>query len=830
MKFTPDKLVLPLFGIVFAAALILASGIKPEEDFMALIPGELRKNGDYRKILDTFKPMDKMIVLASLEDETALPPEVLPEDWLAACTDELYAALEGSGLYKSLMYRWTMEDYTRTQALLDSRRFQLFDETDYARIEALAAEAPMRTLLEEWKRELYTSSDPFALRQLQADPLKLGALTAAKWDGLGTTGTMTLYEGRLSTADYRNMMILAEPAASGSDSRAAEGFVRELETEFARLEKAWPGVKIHWMTGHRYTFENARRIKRDVGLTVTLSFILILGLALLSYRRPLFSLLALIPSFFGFTVALAVCRLFFREISGIIVGCGSMLIGITVDYGIHLLFHADSLPRSDDFRQKVTGSLNRIRVPLLLSALTTIAAFSVLLFSRIPGYRQLGLFAGIGVGASLLFVLFAFPRLIPRPMAAPPLIRLPRPDGSRLLAPLFGFLTGRKPAVLLAALVLAAASVPGLLRVRFDGNISSMNAKSAAMADDETIITGRIDPFHYDTYVAVSGATEAAALTALVPVEETLAALEVEGLVEDTSSLLSILPPPEEQERRFARYRALTAAGTWKKTESTLVTTAATLGLKGEKLSPAVKALAEARYEPLTAASFDGTVLEPLAAGRIGSLDGTWLALTMVRLANPSSMKEVRDRLFAAHPGIILYNETAFAGEILDLIYGEMKRLGLIIAAVILTLILLFTRNIRKALAILLPIAFSFLLTFGLFGWLDIKINLMNCLVIIFIFGLVVDYSIFMVSALWYQPKEGGDSLFRDTSSRAILLSAFTTMAGLGVLVLASHPALKTLGAAAVTGITSGLVSVFMLSPAIISLLRPKAAGQGYPA
>jgi predicted RND superfamily exporter protein len=96
-------------------------------------------------------------------------------------------------------------------------------------------------------------------------------------------------------------------------------------------------------------------------------------------------------------------------------------------------------------------------------------------------------------------------------------------------------------------------------------------------------------------------------------------------------------------------------------------------------------------------------------------------------------------------------------------------------------------------------------------GWLGIKINIINSIISVFIFGLVIDYSIFLVSSLKQNQLN-----FTHTSGGAILISALTTMIGLGALVFAGHPALYSLGLTALIGIGSGLIVVIFFVPAVL--------------
>jgi 1-acyl-sn-glycerol-3-phosphate acyltransferase len=94
-----------------------------------------------------------------------------------------------------------------------------------------------------------------------------------------------------------------------------------------------------------------------------------------------------------------------------------------------------------------------------------------------------------------------------------------------------------------------------------------------------------------------------------------------------------------------------------------------------------------------------------------------------------------------------------------------------------------------------------------------IEFNIINIMVSTFIFGLGDDYSIFTMDGLLQEYKTGKKNLSSIRTS--IFLSAVTTIAGLGVLIFAQHPALKSIAAISIIGIAC----VFVMSQSIEPLL-----------
>ncbi len=111
----------------------------------------------------------------------------------------------------------------------------------------------------------------------------------------------------------------------------------------------------------------------------------------------------------------------------------------------------------------------------------------------------------------------------------------------------------------------------------------------------------------------------------------------------------------------------------------------------------------------------------------------------------------------------------------------------------------------------------SWLWTLGVMGVMDIKFNIFNIIISTFIFGLGIDYSIFITRGLTQEYKTGVKLV--GSYKTSILLSAFTTIVGIGVLIFAEHPALKSIATMSIIGIVSVVFVSFTIQPLMFNWL-----------
>ena len=209
------------------------------------------------------------------------------------------------------------------------------------------------------------------------------------------------------------MLLLVEPGFPASDTARTRRFLGTLEEATRELaaEPRFAGLRVAHLGTHRSTVDNAERLRGDVLVTTFAGVLLVIALAYLAFGRISVSLLSATPALFGGVVALGAFSLFGRPLAAAAAGFGSVLLGVTIDYAIHVLWR---LRRGESAAVPV--------VPVLMGAATTVAAFLGLSASSLPGVRDMGIFGAIGIAAAAAFALLVLPAVaVPRDGRRPPL-------------------------------------------------------------------------------------------------------------------------------------------------------------------------------------------------------------------------------------------------------------------------------------------------------------------------------------------------------------------------------------------------------------------------
>jgi predicted exporter len=633
------------------------------------------------------------------------------------------------------------------------------------------SEAGVAAALRGWQARLLGPAGALAVRGVQDDPLDLGGLVLTRMRADGGPWRVRPEGGLLLDSGGERALILARPRRTAL--AAAED--PELARAMDAVAAASP-LPARWFGGPRVATDMAASIRRDAALGGALSVGALIAVLALGFRSvgPLLGLL--FPA--ALTVGAVGAALALRSpIHGISLGFGGALLGIAVDYWVHLYVAAAGRGgRTPDEREAAAREAWReVRGPMLLAAATTVCAFAILLLSRFPVVRDLGASGIAAIVGAIAGTALIGPLAYRWTGGAPP-----RPQ------------TLGTPPLPVAWAVIAGVAALGLLAVgvRFDGDPRRLIAVSNETRALEQELAARYGGIGTGGVVVVEAAEPGRALDLAAEAEAALGSVPGATVTGPTS----LLPGPALEARRR---NALPPAPVLR---ARVEAAAAEVGLDPAALLPAIDRLYEA--PPLTAEAWADTPLAELVERAVGE-QGVTLEVV---LADPALASAAAARL---PPGATLVVPTALAAEGTAEIRDELLRLGgLATAAVALLLIARFRRP-RPVLAAAAPVAAALAATLGALALLDWPLDAVGTSVLVLILGLAVDYGVFLADG----PRH----------ARGVTLAAATSIAGFGPLALSRSPGLASAGLVVAVGLGAAALTAVVVTPRIAdgTLLAP---------
>jgi len=144
-------------------------------------------------------------------------------------------------------------------------------------------------------------------------------------------------------------------------------------------------------------------VGRDGRNAAILTLFIVIIILVLDFRKVSYALLAIVPLLAGLLWMIGLMNIFGLMLTVVNIMGLPMILGIGIDNGVHIIHRFRGEEKGDVFT--IFSSTGRA---ILLSSLTTMLAFGMLIFSIYRGFGSLGSAMAIGVGACFLTTLFFF--------------------------------------------------------------------------------------------------------------------------------------------------------------------------------------------------------------------------------------------------------------------------------------------------------------------------------------------------------------------------------------------------------------------------------------
>ena len=524
-----------------------------------------------------------------------------------------------------------------------------------------------------------------------------------------------------------------------------------------------------------------------------------------------------------------------------------LIIGLGVDYGIHLISrYREELGEGESVDESMTRSISTSGVALVLATLTTVIGFLTNVTSPVPALADFGILAALGIFFSFLLMMTFVPAvrlLLDR--RAERAGRLPveamRQQGERLLPQLMGrtaVIAERLPVVALGiALVLGGLGWYGYTQLETRFSFTDFLPEDAPAIDTLDILTTEFG----------GGFGEQSQVLVEAPAGGSLVSAEYHNLMVDAVSVLGELDtvstfdtpdgPAANVISPVGVLQQMFVAGPDSAPPEVLAAVHM-VGL-GEDLKAPQGADVSLLYEALRSAA-----PEQMAAVTHYEGDRLDAVLFDVRTtAGEGRVKQLRQDLEAAFAGF----ETAGASTIATsqniisdvvvnaLTASQSSSLFLTLAAATVVLIIFFwLRNRRPFLGILTmaPVALVVLWTYGLMYATGIPFGPVTATLAALAIGIGVPFTIHLARRFEEDRLEFDDleEAIRSTTTHtggALAGSAFTTMAGFGILMTSTLVPFKQMGQVTFFAIGLALIAAIGVLPSMLILWERWHRGRG---
>lgn len=701
--------------------------------------------------------------------------------------DGLAAALGESPLVAHAMSDFSRVVHADDMALFFQAAPEILGEDALRTLAGELSPDGVRAALRQRYMQLLKPEGSFLAAAVRADPLGIRWKIA---DRLQTVMSSFGYEarmedGHLLSRDGRHCLVVIETPISPTDNVRAAKLSQLLDEKIARLPS---GFSADVICGHLHTVSNEKTIKWDVAMTNTVASIAFLLLFFVVFRDPraVFTIIAIPVA--ASLIAVPLTALLFGKVSLIVIGLGSVVAGVSIDYAMHVYVAARRSANAGE-------ALQHVALPVSVGAFTTCGMFAAFFASSVPGYRQLAAFSILSILAALLFALTVFPHFV-------------KPGSAGLaVQPDEGSVPSKAPGrnILVVWAILFAFCLWEGRRVGFDSDILRMDGTEKAIrAAEQRFYATWGEGDTNQAIVVCEGKTAEDAQRASDGILSAARAAGVKKL--DGAALSMLWPSRQTRSENLARWQAFWDAGRVERLRGLLDQEGVAFGFATNAFDPFFESLAAT--PAVHESDVTNGVLDRLRSQFLQPKGAGWQSLSFY--PDEAAVRDVVRAADGPERRVTMVSPMALAADLSRLYGADVMKISAFAVALIVIVTFIMVRSVKITLISLVPSASAVAALLAVLCLTGQKLNMANIFAGIVVFGLNLDYGFIMMHS--YRHELGEDS------RTSVHISAITTIIGTAALLFARHPVLLAMGMTLTIGILAGYVTAVWVVPALYGI------------
>lgn len=779
----------------FLLMLLFAVQVKFEEDVTRFFP-DTQDARSTEIVFQNLKIKDKIIVMLSSADTVS---GRVSSERLIDAADSLKDNLlkeAGSEYITDIFSEVDGDMVGKVTGFIYDNLPVFLTESDYARMDSLLTPEGIERRMRSNYLNLLSPAGVALKSILPRDPVGLGTSPLEKLRDFQMTANYEIYNGHIFSRDMSTLLLFITPQYGTGSTGKNEFLIDTIEEQLKETMDSSPGVKAEYFGGPSVGVYNARQIKSDTMLTMTIALIIIIGFITLVFKSRSAVILIILPVIYGAVFSLALIFFLKGTVSAIAIGAGAAVFGVALSYSIHVLSHFNHVT-------SIRQLIEELAYPLTVGSFTTVGAFFGLVFTSSDLLRDFGLFSSLALIGTTFFCLVFLPHFLKKKKGHEESGRV-----LRWIENINGYAFEKNKPLVIGIVIVFCLSLYMSGKVTFDSNMMNLSFEPANLKAAEQRLNELFQSDNKTTLFVSVGNTPDEGLQHYAETNRTLADLQAEGRIKAFASAEQLFIPYSEQLRRIERWNSY-----WTDTRKAQVREAIESGAAKyhfrEDTFGDFFALLDKRYTPCDFTSGDSAL--PLLDSWASSADSLSMFITQVRLNDED--KEIVYKRFAGNDGLVIFDRGYFANKWVSAINDDFYLILYISSFLIFFALLISYGRIELTLMTFTPMAVSWVIILGLMAATGTQFNIVNIILSTFIFGLGDDFSIFIMDGLQQEYRTGKKML--TSHKTAIFFSSFTAVVGLGVLVFAKHPALQSISVISILG----MISVVLVSYTILPIL-----------
>lgn len=610
---------------------------------------------------------------------------------------------------------------------------------------------------------------------------------------------------------YFNGVVNAKLIKPSTDYEFVSSILAKTETLLEHYRaRTYPVPTRFTVEGTYEGLKEVDEVANDSIFSFAISLVLIFFLTSFFFRSVKGPVLVTCSVLYACIPTFAFTAIFYGKLSPFTVFVASIILGIGIDYSIHILGTAQKmLNKYATLEEVLEEAQKKMLKPFILASFTTIAAFLTLLAAHFKGFYEFGVVASVGVLFSMMTSVLFLPVLI-KCMggipAAPQNSFFPKSWDEMRIASFF-------KRVALVGLALGLISLYFAPDVDFEHNLKNLRRVSTVVTNQKNKISTKVTRESYKAVTSTPAAVMGSKPEQLDKLYDTLVYrlnVEKDSLLGSFLTLRSFVPPEDSQKQRLEvieEIRELVEARVFDRAEGEDSTNIANL-----RQMSAVENTFSA--EDIPSWTLDILREKDGSYGKIGFIYGSFPSWDANALHN---FQERYGHWNFDGENLRTFSSQFILSDVIESVKQDSFRLALAIILVIFATLAISFRKPKLFISGCIAFGMGTLMTLGLLGFLTHffeygKISIYNVIVIPMTLGIGIDATIHFITS-WSSNSKMTLRQLMDTTGRNVIASSLTTVAGFVGFLFTSHRGLKGIGDLACIGI-----SVFLVASVIFSM------------
>ena len=761
------------FVLLTLALLQVFSNTQIQTDIASFMPSG--RNDEQRQLLEEFQqgPASRLWLIAITGEASDAD-----EQQIISQSQKMATSLRESGLFSSVLNGPAVTDDGLAGRLFSYR--YLLDET---MSEDSFSVSELRHAFQQRLDEMASPFSSFSKRLLVSDPTAVMQRVTGSLQSSQTV--LETINGLWYSSKEKRALLIASSKEPGSNIDAQEKayklILNAFEQNKGRINSSLivSGSPLFAVAARDQIRKESRQLSIAAGLFMLVFMYIV-------FRSGTAVLLTMLPLAGGLLIATALVSLLYGSIHGITLAFGITLLGVAIDYPVHLLMHAKK-------EKTLQQAAVRIWPVLKLGVMTTALGYGAMVWTEFSGLSQLGIFSLAGLISAAMITRTLLPALKKDVPSHRTVLE------SVVLSP------KNRPWVLLAGIALILFVLVSLVSlIKHDSflpediwsrDIAALSPVPAELVQRDRLLRSSLGVPEATSLIRV----EARNVEEVLRKQEQLKPMLAEAIRKDylsgTQSAADLLPSIHTQQYRQSLLPDRESLS------ERMHDALQDLPFRAESFDPFLDAVEETKLlSPFSPddlrGSVPGSALEGLLSNNESSVTGV---IHLSGLVDPVALEILVNEADIAQ--VTFVNLKSSTNELMLDFRQEMLSRIAWVTAVIMLVLFIGLGDVRRSLMVIVPVILAVLFAAMVPLWLGEPLNLFHLVSLLLVTGLGLDYALFFSSI-----RHDRDEAAIVTSS--LMICSISSLVVFAMLAFSKIPVLHAIGVT----VSSGVVAAFVLS------------------